>query len=208
MRNPQGHGGKGAAPAGRAVGHEPRAPGRAGLGAPGRDRTCDLGFRRPSLCPLSYGGARPESTRTLNAASRAAVHPGHRARDSAFAMLAAPRGPLGPSPSRARECPTEPSRRDPCPPASSPSSCRAPCPPSGSSPTGSCRRACGATACTRCAPTSRAFRRRSPTRSSPATHVPVTWCSTRSPAAAPRRSRRSPRDGSASATTSIPSRRS
>ena len=25
-------------------------------GAPGRDRTCDLRFRKPLLYPLSYGG--------------------------------------------------------------------------------------------------------------------------------------------------------
>ena len=26
------------------------------IGAPGRDRTCDLRFRKPLLYPLSYGG--------------------------------------------------------------------------------------------------------------------------------------------------------
>jgi hypothetical protein len=44
-------------------GFRPVLPGRKPLvhpvkgGAPGRNRTCDLRFRKPSLYPLSYGGA-------------------------------------------------------------------------------------------------------------------------------------------------------
>ena len=71
-------------------------------------------------------------------------------------------------------------RPNPSTTASSPSSCPAPCPRSRSSPSGRASPACGATASTRCAPTSRAFRRPSPTRSSPATAGRATSSSTRS----------------------------
>ena len=62
-------------------------------------------------------------------------------------------------------------------------------PRSRSRPSGRTSSACGATRSTRCARTSRASRRRSPTRSSPATRGPATSCSTRSGAVAPPRSR-------------------
>ncbi len=112
------------------------------------------------------------------------------------------------SPRRARECPTRHHAQGPSPPASSPSSCRAPSPRWGSNPSGRTRPASGATASTRCARTSRASPRRWPMPSSPATRGRATSSSTPSAAAARPRSRRSPRDGSASATTSTPSRTS
>ena len=85
------------------------------------------------------------------------------------------RGRPPPRSRRARECPTRITTR-----ASSPSSCPVPSLRSRSSRTGSSSRGCGATPSTRCARTSRAFRRPSPTRSSPATAGPATSCSTRS----------------------------
>ena len=108
---------------------------------------------------------RPPATRHYGCTSRAPVGQSCVLCSRPFARAA--QGPVRQP--EARECPTRRSDRTP---ASSPSSCRSRCRRSPSSPSGRPRRGCGATPSTRCARTSRAFRRRWPTRSSPATAGP------------------------------------